>query len=32
VRFFTESKVVTSHWFDEEEARQERVSTWDGAL
>jgi malonate-semialdehyde dehydrogenase (acetylating)/methylmalonate-semialdehyde dehydrogenase len=32
VRFFTESKTVTTHWFAENEARQEQVSTWDGAL
>jgi malonate-semialdehyde dehydrogenase (acetylating)/methylmalonate-semialdehyde dehydrogenase len=32
VRFFTESKTVTTHWFDEDEKRQTRVSTWDGSL
>ena len=31
VRFFTESKVVTSTWFDEESARQ-KVDTWDGSI
>ncbi|MDD4200030.1 MAG: CoA-acylating methylmalonate-semialdehyde dehydrogenase [Eubacteriales bacterium] len=30
VRFFTESKVVTTRWFDEEEMKKEQVSTWDG--
>ncbi|MDR0583212.1 MAG: CoA-acylating methylmalonate-semialdehyde dehydrogenase [Treponema sp.] len=32
LRFYTESKVVTSHWFTEEEAMKTKVSTWDGAL
>lgn len=31
VRFFTESKTVTARWFDEEEMKQEKVSTWDGS-
>ena len=31
-RFFTESKTVTSHWFDEEEAKQNTTSTWDGTI
>lgn len=31
-RFYTESKVVTTRWFDEEEAKKERVSTWDGTI
>ena len=31
-RFFTETKVVTSHWFDEEEAKKETTSTWDGTI
>ncbi len=30
--FFTESKVVTSHWFDEEEGKNTNVSTWDGTI
>ena len=29
VRFFTESKTVTTRWFDEEEKKNEKVSTWD---
>jgi malonate-semialdehyde dehydrogenase (acetylating)/methylmalonate-semialdehyde dehydrogenase len=32
LRFYTESKVVTAHWFTEEEGGATRVSTWDGAL
>ena len=31
-RFFTETKVVTSRWFDEEEGKNTRVSTWDGTI
>jgi malonate-semialdehyde dehydrogenase (acetylating)/methylmalonate-semialdehyde dehydrogenase len=33
VRFFTELKNVTSHWFSEEEAREAKVvNTWDGTI
>ena len=32
VRFFTESKTITTRWFDEEEQKKEKVSTWDGSL
>lgn len=32
ILFFTESKTVTIHWFDEEELHKETVSTWDGSL
>lgn len=32
VRFFTEVKAVTTHWFTEEEKKATEVSTWDGAL
>jgi malonate-semialdehyde dehydrogenase (acetylating)/methylmalonate-semialdehyde dehydrogenase len=32
LRFYTESKVVTTRWFDEEERKQSAVGTWDGAL
>lgn len=32
VRFYTESKVVTTRWFDEGEKRNTAVGTWDGAL
>ena len=31
-RFFTESKCVTSRWFDDEEKKKTTVSTWDGSL
>ncbi len=30
--FYTESKVVTSHWFDEIEGQNTNVSTWDGTI
>ncbi|MGQ9681243.1 MAG: CoA-acylating methylmalonate-semialdehyde dehydrogenase [Anaerolineae bacterium] len=33
IRFFTELKSVTAHWFSEQEAREARVSnTWDGTV
>jgi malonate-semialdehyde dehydrogenase (acetylating) / methylmalonate-semialdehyde dehydrogenase len=33
VRFFTELKTVTSHWFSEEEAREAKVlNSWDGTI
>lgn len=32
LRFYTESKVVTSRWFDEEEMKKSKIETWDGAL
>ena len=32
LRFYTESKVVTTRWFHEEEKTQTKVSTWDGAM
>ncbi len=31
-RFFTESKSVTTHWFDEHEMKSTKVSTWDGTI
>lgn len=31
-RFFTESKCVTTHWFDEHEMKSTKVSTWDGTI
>lgn len=31
-RFYTETKVVTSRWFDEEESEKRTVSTWDGTI
>lgn len=32
VKFFTESKTVTTLWFDEEEMQKTKVSTWDGTI
>lgn len=32
VRFYTETKVVTTTWFDEEEKKNTKVDTWDGSL
>lgn len=32
LRFYTESKVVTTRWFDKEEAQSAKVSTWDGTI
>jgi len=32
VRFYTESKVVTTRWFDEEAKKSTEVSTWDGTI
>ena len=31
-RFYTETKVVTTTWFDEEEGKKEKTSTWDGTI
>ncbi|MDR1464709.1 MAG: CoA-acylating methylmalonate-semialdehyde dehydrogenase [Oscillospiraceae bacterium] len=31
-RFYTESKVVTTRWFDEEEKKKDRTTTWDGTI
>jgi malonate-semialdehyde dehydrogenase (acetylating)/methylmalonate-semialdehyde dehydrogenase len=31
-RFYTETKVVTSRWFDEEEKKAGKVGTWDGTI
>lgn len=31
-RFYTETKTVTTRWFDEEEMKKERVDSWDGSL
>ena len=31
-RFYTESKCVTTRWFDEEEIKKTEVSTWDGTI
>jgi malonate-semialdehyde dehydrogenase (acetylating)/methylmalonate-semialdehyde dehydrogenase len=33
VRFYTELKSVTAHWFSEEEAREAKVlNSWDGMI
>lgn len=32
MRFFTESKCVTSTWFSEEEMKKQKIDTWDGVL
>ena len=32
IRFYTETKCVTTHWFDEEEIKKEKVDTWDGTI
>jgi len=32
LRFYTESKVVTTRWFDETERQKTGVGTWDGAM
>jgi malonate-semialdehyde dehydrogenase (acetylating)/methylmalonate-semialdehyde dehydrogenase len=32
IRFYTETKCVTTHWFDEEEMIQIEVDTWDGTI
>ena len=32
VRFYTETKVVTSRWFDDAESKNRKVSTWDGTI
>ncbi|NLA72847.1 MAG: aldehyde dehydrogenase family protein, partial [Clostridiales bacterium] len=31
-RFYTESKTVTTRWFDEDEIHKTEVSTWDGTI
>ena len=32
VRFYTQTKTVTTRWFDEGEQRRARTSTWDGMI
>jgi len=32
MRFYTESKCVTTRWFDEEEMKKEKVDSWDGTI
>ena len=31
-RFYTETKAVTTRWFDEEEMKAKHVDTWDGSV
>jgi malonate-semialdehyde dehydrogenase (acetylating)/methylmalonate-semialdehyde dehydrogenase len=32
LRFYTESKCITTRWFDEEELKREKVGSWDGTI
>lgn len=32
VKFFTETKCVTTRWFDQDELKAEKVNTWDGMI
>lgn len=32
VKFYTETKCVTTRWFDEEEKKKTKVDTWDGSV
>ncbi len=32
VRFYTETKVVTTKWFDEEDMKKTKVDSWDGTI
>ncbi len=32
IRFFTETKCVTTKWFDEEEKKKTKIDTWDGSV
>jgi len=32
MRFYTESKAVTTRWFDEEEIKKTKVDSWDGTI
>lgn len=32
VRFYTETKAVTTRWFDEDEMKKTKVDTWDGSV
>jgi malonate-semialdehyde dehydrogenase (acetylating)/methylmalonate-semialdehyde dehydrogenase len=32
IRFFTETKCVTSRWFNEDELKRQKVDTWDGTI
>jgi malonate-semialdehyde dehydrogenase (acetylating)/methylmalonate-semialdehyde dehydrogenase len=32
VAFYTEAKCVTSRWFDEDEKKEKKISTWEGTI
>ncbi len=32
IRFFTETKVVTTKWFDEEDKKTTKIDSWDGTI
>lgn len=32
VRFYTQTKNVTTHWFNEDDLKQEKISSWDGMI
>jgi malonate-semialdehyde dehydrogenase (acetylating)/methylmalonate-semialdehyde dehydrogenase len=32
IRFFTETKCVTTRWFTEAEKKQKKVGTWEGTV
>lgn len=32
VRFFTETKTVTTRWFDADEIKKQKIDTWDGTV
>lgn len=32
IRFYTETKAVTTRWFDEEEMKNTKIDSWDGSL
>ncbi|MCL1854496.1 MAG: CoA-acylating methylmalonate-semialdehyde dehydrogenase [Clostridia bacterium] len=32
MRFYTQTKSVTTHWFDEEDRNAEKISSWDGTI
>jgi len=32
VRFYTETKAVTTRWFNEEEMKRQKIDTWDGTI
>ena len=32
VRFYTKTKSITTHWFNEDDMKQEKISSWDGTI